>query len=151
MADSRDIEQLIRDEGFEFEVKPVEIGEDGFIIDGNTRHRAARQWQLDVAANLASQSADTQPELDPSGADSQTVIHACQRAGGSSHKYTEYRVAEYVMVSGCLEHQHINTRFFCAACKEAYERLLNTARINPHCRKCSDPLAKTDDYIIEKL
>lgn len=135
MEDSRDIVQLINDHGFT--VKSIEADEAGVVIDGHTRMGALRKWELDLvqasAANRAAQPADQEPEPDLSGADSQTVNHNCQRCKQESNVSVP---AQCVLVGGCIEFMHIETRWLCDG---HWRKLLNGSIKNermPYCMTC---------------
>lgn len=152
MEDSADIIREINDHGFT--VKPIEADENGIIIDGNTRANALREWELDLvqagAADRATQPADQEPEPDLSGADSQTVNHECMRC-------VQEKIivrATYVVVGGCIEHQHINTRWLC----DRHWGLLKMGSIDssrmPYCMICyknGDTTIHWADYLVKTL
>lgn len=152
MEDSADIIREINDHGFT--VKPIEADENGIIIDGNTRANALREWELDLvqagAADRAAQPADQEPEPDLSGADSQTVNHECMRC-------IQEKIivrATYVVVGGCIEHQHVNTRWLC----DRHWGLLKKGSIDsnrmPYCMICyehGDTTIHWADYLVKTL
>lgn len=155
MEDSGDIVQLINDHGFT--VKPIEADEAGVIIDGVTRARALREWELDLvqasAANRAAQPADQEPQPDLSRPDSQVVNHQCTRC----EDYKIITRATVLLVGGCEEKMHIEERWLC---DRHYELLRKGTLANgrmPFCQACYK-VSKSGirsshwaDYIMKKL
>lgn len=162
MEDSTDSDQLIReinDHGFT--VKPIEADENGVIIDGNTRMGALRNWELDLiqagldlvqdsAADRATQPADQEPQPDLSGTDSQVVNHECTRC-------IQEKIivrATHVVVGGCIEHQHVNTRWLCDRHWGLLKKGCFDSNRMPYCMICyenGDTTTHWADYLVKTL
>lgn len=115
---------------------------------------ASRDWPImDAAVLNEPPHYRAEPEPDPSGPGATTVIHPCDGLGEGANP--GHAVADWIVVSGCLEYGHINVRYYC---DHHWETILqNAGNVKPRltcwaCRRAGRfGGRKTDDYIVEHV